>query len=65
MSSLNWKDAENRKLEVPKPYIKKIIKQDIDLEKIYGKGAGDQTLKNKNKVREWTFIEPPSKQSSK
>lgn len=56
-SDLNWTDAANRKLQVPKPYIKKVMKQDIDLDKIYGKNALDATMKQKNKVREWTFIE--------
>lgn len=61
-NGFSWSDAENRKLPVPRPYIKKVVKQDIGLEKIYGKGFGDATVKNKNKVREWTFVEgPPSK----
>jgi len=58
LANLSWDDAAKRKLPVPKPYLKNVAKQDIDLERIYGKGAFDTTLKNKNKVREWTFLEP-------
>jgi hypothetical protein len=41
---------------VPKPHPKKIIRQEVPLDKLYGKGAFDETLKNHNKVNEWSFI---------
>jgi len=30
---------------VPKPYVKKVVKQDYPMEKVYGKGAFDEKLK--------------------
>mgnify|MGYP001806455994 CR=1 FL=1 len=55
-SNLNWQDAIQRKLKVPKPYVKKVIKQEYSSEKGYGKGAFDDTLKNHNRLNEWSFI---------
>ena len=46
-----------RKFKVPKPHAKKLVKQEVALEKIYGKGAFDEALKNHNKVNEWSFIQ--------
>lgn len=45
MANVNWTDAINKKLKVPKPYVKKVTKQDIPLEKIFGRGAFDEGMK--------------------
>ncbi len=42
---------------MPKPYPKKIVKSEIALEKVFGKGAFDETLKNHNRLNEWSFIQ--------
>ena len=42
LALINWEDAMNRKLKVPKPYIKKLVPQEIQLEKVYGKYAFDE-----------------------
>lgn len=56
-TTLNWQDAMQRKNKVPKPYTKKVVKTEILLEKVYGKGAFDETLKNHNRLNEWSFIQ--------
>jgi hypothetical protein len=46
-----------RKMKLPKPYLKKVMKQDIQLEKVFGKGAFDEALKNHNRLNEWSFVQ--------
>ena len=48
--SINWDDAIQRKLPVPKPVLKKIIRQEVPLEKVYGRGAFDEAAKGQNNV---------------
>ena len=55
--SINWQDALLRKLKVPKPYIKKILKQEFPNEKVYGRGAFDEALKNQNRLNDWSFVQ--------
>jgi len=47
----------DRQLKPPKPYIKKIVKQDIPKEKVFGRDAFDEERKNHNRVKEWSFIQ--------
>jgi hypothetical protein len=47
-----------RKLPVPKAYVKKIVPQDIPLEKVYGRGAFDDSMKNQNRLNEWSYVVP-------
>lgn len=47
-----------RKLKVPKPYIKSVVPQEIPLEKVYGRGAFDEAMKNHNRLNEWSFVVP-------
>ena len=56
LTPINWEEAMQKKLKVPKPYLKRCVKQDIPLEKIYGKGAFDESLKNQNRINEWSFV---------
>jgi hypothetical protein len=55
---INWNDLMQKKISppLPKPNIKKILKQEIGLDKIYGRGAFDEALKDQNRVKEWSFI---------
>jgi len=46
-----------RKQKVPKINCKKVVRTDIPLDKVYGKGAFDENMKNYNKVNEWSFIQ--------
>ena len=46
LASINWEDALARKLRVPKPYMKKLVPQEIPLDKVYGRGAFDDTMRN-------------------
>jgi hypothetical protein len=55
--NINWEDVRLKKLPVPAPSIKKLILQDIPTEKVYGRGAFDQSLKHLNRVNEWSFIQ--------
>ena len=57
MTPINWVDAMNRKLKVPKAYLKKHVQQDIQSEKVYGRGAFDDNLKNHNRLNEWSFVQ--------
>ena len=49
--------AENRQLPVPAPYMKKYTPQEIPLEKVYGRGAFNEELKDYNRLHEWSFIQ--------
>ncbi len=42
---------------MPKPYPKQISQQDIELERVYGRGAFDDSLKHLNRLNEWSFVE--------
>jgi hypothetical protein len=53
---INWGDVRLKKLPVPAPSIKRLVLQDIPTEKVYGRGAFDQSLKHLNRVNEWSFI---------
>lgn len=54
---INWQDAIQRKLKVPKPYLKKVMKQEFPNEKVYGRGAFDEALKNQNRLNDWSFVQ--------
>jgi hypothetical protein len=54
--AVNWQDALQRKLKVPLPHSKQLVKQEVPLDKIYGRGAFDEALKHKNRVNEWSYI---------
>lgn len=53
---INWDEAMQRKLKVPKPYLKKLMKQEFPNEKVYGRGAFDESLKNQNRLNDWSFV---------
>ena len=53
---INWEDVRNKKLPVPPPYTKKIILQEIPMDKVYGRGAFDESMKDLNRVNEWSYI---------
>ena len=53
---LNWEAAEDRKLPVPLPAMKKVVEQEIPLEKVYGRGAFDDGLKDHNRLQQWSFV---------
>ncbi len=57
MKEIDWNDALQHKLKVPKPYLKKVQKQDIALEKIFGRGAFDAEMKNQNRLNDWSFVQ--------
>ena len=56
-ANLNWDDVIQKKVKVPKIPLKTIIKQEVPLEKVYGKGAFDDTFKNHNRLHEWSFVQ--------
>ena len=47
----------NKELPVPLPYEKKLKEdQDIPLEKVYGRGAFEPTLREHNRLGQWSFV---------
>ena len=48
---LDWTAAIKMKLEVPPPYAKKIVEIEVHLEKVYGRGAFDESLKDHNRLK--------------
>lgn len=48
---LDWTAAIKMKLIVPPPYAKKIVEIEIPLEKVYGRGAFDESLKDHNRLK--------------
>ena len=55
----SWENVMLKKTHLPAPYIKKILVQDIPDDKVYGRGAFDENLKNLNRVNEWSYIQKP------
>jgi len=58
-NGFDWELCENKQLPVPPPYMKTINKVDIPLEKVYGRGAFDESLKDYNRLRSWSFVKKP------
>ena len=52
----DWEATENKQLPVPLPYMKALSKAEIPLEKVYGRGAWDEGLKDCNRLRQWSFV---------
>ena len=48
---LDWTAAIKMKLPVPPPYAKKIVEVEVPLEKVYGRGAFDESLKDHNRLK--------------
>lgn len=48
---IDWEKAERRQLPVPPPYMKKLQPIEVPVEKVYGKGAFDDNLKDYNRLR--------------
>jgi hypothetical protein len=55
--NIDWVMAENRQLPVPAPYMKNLTPQEIPLEKVYGRGAFNEELKDYNRLQKWSFIQ--------
>jgi hypothetical protein len=55
--NIDWIIAENRQLPVPAPYTKNLTPQEIPLEKVYGRGAFNEELKDYNRLQKWSFIQ--------
>ena len=53
---VNWDEAAEKKLKVPAIPLKKVVKENIPIDKVYGKGAFDENLKDINRINQWTFI---------
>ena len=59
VGKLKWDEVRAKKLAVPFPYTKKILVQNIPDEKVYGRGAYDESLKSLNRVNEWSYMPKP------
>ena len=60
-NNFDWEAAENKELPVPAPYMKAVNQIELPLEKIYGRGAFDESLKDLNRLRQWSFVRPNEK----
>ena len=58
--SFSWEEVVFKRTHPPQPYIKRILVQEIADDKVYGRGAFDENLKNLNRVNEWSYIQKPS-----
>lgn len=54
--NIDWDVVRAKKLPVPPPYTKRILVQDIPMDKVYGRGAFDDSMKDLNRVNEWSYI---------
>jgi len=52
----DWKVCESRGLNVPLPYSKKLNETEVPLEKVYGRGAFEPSLKEHNRLNQWSFV---------
>lgn len=57
---IKWDEVRAKKLPVPPPQIKRILVTDIPDEKVYGRGAFDESLKNLNRINEWSYVGKPT-----
>ena len=48
--TFDWQACEQRKLPVPLPYIKKLNETEVPLEKVYGRGAFEPSLREHNRL---------------
>ena len=48
--NINWQDVEELKLPVPLPYMKRLNEAEVPLEKVYGRGAFEPSLKEHNRL---------------
>ena len=55
--NIDWDMAERRELPVPEPYLKKFTPQEVPFEKVYGRGADNDSLKDYNRLNEWSFVQ--------
>ena len=55
-AKIDWEDARKKKFPVPEPYIKKVLVQEIPIDKVYGRGAFDENLRDLNRVNEWSYV---------
>ena len=55
-TSINWEQTIAGQLPVPTPNIKKIVPIEVPFEKVYGKGAIDEALKDYNRLDQWSFV---------
>jgi len=53
---LDWEAAENKELPVPPPYMKRMQEQEINLDKVYGRGAFEESLRDHNRLKQWSFV---------
>ena len=54
--AFSWEDVASKRTHPPAPYIKRILATEIPDDKVYGRGAFDEKLKNLNRVNEWSYI---------
>ena len=60
MDKFSWEDVALKRTHPPTPYTKRILVQEIPDDKVYGRGAFDENLKNLNRVNEWSYIQKPN-----
>ena len=53
---IDWNIVADRGLNVPLPYQKKLNEQEVPLEKVYGRGAFEPSLKEHNRLQKWSFV---------
>ena len=56
---LDRKATEQKRLHVPPPYMKALSKAYISLEKVYWCRAWDESLRDCNRLRQWSFVRKP------
>lgn len=56
----SWEEVAAKRTHPPLPYTKRILVQEIPDDKVYGRGAFDENLKNLNRVNEWSYIQKPN-----
>ena len=47
---IDWNIVAEKKLDVPLPYMKKLSDGEVPLEKVYGRGAFEPSLKEHNRL---------------
>ena len=53
---IDWSIVAAKKLEVPLPYLKRLNEAEVPLEKVYGRGAFEPSLREHNRLQQWSFV---------
>ena len=55
-AAIDWKQVEERRLPVPKPFITQTKEMNVRLQRVYGKHYDNETLQNDSRLDRWSMV---------